>query len=65
MFSVIFLPVGVLFFAQAMGSLSEVPIKNRAAKLEAYVLGQFLRCDFLRILVFLGLWCYLFCDCLT
>ena len=43
MFSVLFIPVGVLFFAQAISSLSDVPIRNRAAKLEAYVLNQFLR----------------------
>jgi hypothetical protein len=42
-FSIFFVPVGVIFFAKAMSAISDVPIRNRAAKLEAYVLNQFLR----------------------
>eukprot|EP01043_Picozoa_sp_COSAG02_P018633 COSAG02_NODE_875_length_16279_cov_199.143078_3_plen_1291_part_00 len=43
MFSVVFVPVGVIFFAKAMSAISDVPIRNRAAQLESYVLNQFLR----------------------
>lgn len=42
-FSLFFVPVGVIFFAKAMSAISDVPIRNRAAKLESYVLNQFLR----------------------
>ena len=43
MFSIVFVPVGVIFFAKAMSAISDVPIRNRAAQLESYVLNQFLR----------------------
>ena len=43
LFSLVFVPVGVIFFAKAMTVISNIPIRNRAAKLEAYVLNQFLR----------------------
>lgn len=43
LFSLVFVPVGVIFFAKAMTVISDIPIRNRAAKLEAYVLNQFLR----------------------
>eukprot|EP01043_Picozoa_sp_COSAG02_P030361 COSAG02_NODE_1934_length_10318_cov_74.374009_2_plen_249_part_00 len=43
LFSIVFVPVGVIFFAKAMSAVSDVPIRNRAAKLESYVLSQFLR----------------------
>lgn len=42
-FSLVFVPVGVIFFAKAMSAVSDIPIRNRAAKLESYVLSQFLR----------------------